>query len=111
MSVIDVIRRRTVTVALERRNLSVVDGFHVEGTPTTSNISAHVQPALPRDMRNAPEGQLQSETRVFWTETSLLLADRLTVGGVEFIVQNVEPWDDLDGWQKARAVEITDVIP
>ena len=62
-------------------------------------------------MRNAPEGQRQSETRVFWSETALQVADRLTHGGVEFIVQDVEPWDDIDGWNKARAVEVTDVIP
>ena len=112
MSVVDVIRRRTVVVALERRDgLTVVDAFHKEGTPITGNIDAHVQPAQPRDMRNAPEGQLQSETRVFWTEATILVADRLTHGGVEFIVQQVEPWDDIDGWVKAMAVEITDVIP
>lgn len=112
MSVVDVIRRRTETVAHERRaGITVVDGFQVEGTPVTANIQCHVQPASSQDMRNAPEGQLQEETRAFWTETGLLVADRLTVGGVQFVVQRVFPWDDIDGWVQAIAVEIDDVIP
>ncbi len=112
MSVVDVIRRRVVTVAHERRaGITIVDGFQVEGTPVTQNISAHHQPATPKDMKNAPEGQLQSETRVFWTEFALRNADRLTVDSVEYIVQNVDDWDALDGWVKAMATELTDVIP
>ncbi len=112
MSVVDVIRRRVVTVAHERRaGITVVDGFQVEGTPVTQNINAHHQPATPREMRNAPEGQRQDETRVFWTEFALLVADRLTVDTVQYVVQSVDDWNSLDGWVKALAVEVTDVIP
>lgn len=94
-----------------RDGITVVDGFQVEGTPITANIQAHVQPAESRDMRNLPEGQNLEETRAFWTETGLLVADRLTFGGTQFVVQRVFPWDDIDGWVKALAVEIEDVIP
>ncbi len=112
MSVVDVIRRRTVTVAHERRaGITVVDGFQVEGTPVTANILAHVQPASSKDMRNAPEGQLQEETRAFWSESVLLVADRMTVDNIQFVVQRVMPWNVIDGWNKAIAVEIDDVIP
>lgn len=112
MSVVDVIRRRTVVVAHARRaGITIVDGFQVEGSPTTQNINAHVQPATPKEMRNAPPGQLQSETIVCWTEFALLVADRLTVASVEYIVQSVDDWSVIDGWVKAMAVEITDVIP
>lgn len=110
MSVVDVIRRRYETVALERRDdLTVVDGFTNEGTPITSNIQAHVQQAQQKDMRNAPEGQRSQDWRVFWTETELLVADRLTVSSIEYIVQSVEFWDQ-GPFYKAMATEIDDTI-
>lgn len=112
VSLKDVIRRRTVVVAHARRDsITIVDGFQVEGAPVTQDINAHTQPATPKEMRNAPPGQLQSETLVFWTEFALLVADRLTVGAVEYIVQSVDDWNAIDGWVKAMGVEITDVIP
>ncbi len=111
MSVVDVIRRRAETVALERRDgMTVVDGFHVEGTPITANIQAPVQQAMQKDLKNAPEGQRSQDWRVFWSETELLEADRLTVKGVEYIVQSIEDWDQ-GPFYKALATEVFDVIP
>lgn len=111
MSVVDVIRRRYETVALERRdNLSLIDGLHIEGTPITANIQAHVQQALQKDLRNVSEGQRTQDWRVFWTETQLFEADRLTVdGAVQYIVQSVEFWDQ-GPFYKAMATEIDDLI-
>ncbi len=111
MSVVDVIRRRYETVALERRDgLSVVYGFFKEGTPITANIQAHVQQAQQKDLRNVPEGQRTQDWRTFWTETELLVADRLTVSSVQYIVQAVEFWDQ-GPFYKAMATEVDDLIP
>ena len=111
MSVVDVIRRRTETVAFERRaGVTVVDGFQVEGTPTTGNILAHVQQVLQKDLRNMPEGQRTQDWRKFWSDTQMFEADRLTVAGVEYRFQSVEFWSQ-GPFYIAMATKVDDLIP
>ncbi len=111
MSVVDVIRRRLETVALERRaGITIVDGFPKEGTPTTSNIQAHVQQAQAKDLRNLPPGQSTQDWRVCWTETELLGADRITINGVQYTVQQVEFWDQ-GPFYKALMTDVDEEIP
>ena len=112
MGVFDVIRRRSKTIAVERRTgITVVDGFQVEGTPTTFNIQGHIQQAQPKDLQNQPEGQRTQDWRVLWTATQLLAADRVTEGGVEYIVQSIEDWSADGGFFKALMTEVDDLIP
>ncbi len=112
MSVVDVIRRRLETVALERRaGITVVDGFPKEGTPATSNIEAHVQQAQAKDLRNLPPGQSTQDWRVFWSETQMLAGDRLTVGGVQYTVQPTEDWEKYGDFFKALATDVDEEIP
>lgn len=112
MSVVDVIRRRYVTLAVERRqDITVVDGLQQEGTPDSFNIQGHIQQATQKDMRNAPEGQRAQDWRVLWTETQLLLADRVTQGSVEYTVQTEEDWMALGGFRKYMMTEVDDLIP
>lgn len=112
MSVIDVIRRRSVTLPVERRNMdAVVDGFQTEAAPTEFNIQGHIQQATSKEMRNAPEGQRAQDWRVLWTETQMFVADRITQGSVEYIVQSVEDWSTLGGFYKAMMTEVEDLIP
>lgn len=112
MSVTDVIRRNSETLAVERRNVAgtVTDGFQTEDAPTAFNIVAHIQQARQKDMINAPEGQRAEDTRIIWSEAELLVADRITEAGVEYIVQAVEFWKQ-GSFYKATAVETFDEIP
>lgn len=111
MSVVDVIRRNSETLAVERRDLAgVTDGFHTENAPTTFNIQGHIQQAQQQDLINAPEGQRTEDSRVLWTETEMLVADRVTESGIEYIVQSVEFWKQ-GPFYKAVMVEVKDVIP
>lgn len=112
MSVVDVIRRRLETVALERRaGITIVDGFQTEGTPATSNIEAHVQQAQAKDLRNLPPGQSTQDWKAIWTETQLLNADRITVDGVQYTVMFLDDWEDLGGFFKALMTDVDEVIP
>lgn len=112
MSVFDVIRRRSKTIAVERRQgLTVVDGFQVPGTPSTFNILGHIQQAQSKDLQNLPEGQRTQDWKVLWTATQLLNADRVTDGGVEYVVQRIEDWSQDGGFYKALMTKVDDLIP
>lgn len=111
MSVTDVIRRNSETLAVERRQgLNVVDGFQVEGAPSTFNIEGHIQQAQRKDLANLPEGQRTQDWRVLWTETAILVADRVSETAIEYIVQSVEFWKQ-GPFYKALMTEVEDVIP
>jgi len=111
MSVFDVIRRNSETLAVERRVLAgVVGGFQTEAAPTTFNIEGHIQQARQQDMVNAPEGQRTEDWRVLWTGTEMLAADRVTESGIEYIIQSVEFWKQ-GPFYKAMMAEVADLIP
>ncbi len=116
MSLIDVIRRRSKTIAVERRqNITVIDGFQVPGAPSNFNIEAHIQQAQSKDLQNLPEGQRTQDWRVLWTATLLIPADRVTDGGIEYVVQHIEDWNvsgsPSGGFYKALMTEVDDLIP
>ena len=116
MSLIDVIRRRSITIAVERRNVTApVDGFPQEDTPTNFDISGHIQQAQSKDLANLPEGQRTQDWRVLWTATELLNADRVTNGGITYTVQSIEDWNvpgsPDGGFFKALMTKVADVIP
>lgn len=111
MSVLDVIRGNSETIAVERRTASpIVDGFQQEGTPTTFNVQANIQQARRKDLANLPPGQRTQDWRVLWTETEMLTADRVTEAGIEYVVQSVEHWKQGPFYQ-ALMTKIDDVIP
>ena len=116
MSLIDVIRRRSITIAVERRQgITVVDGFQVPGSPLNFNIEGHIQQAQRKDLANLPEGQRTQDWRVLWTATELLVADRVTDGGIAYVIQSIEDWNltgPPDGeFFKALMTKVADVIP
>lgn len=112
MGVFDVIRRRSRTIAVERRQgITVVDGFQVEGAPSNFNIQGHIQQAQQKDLQNMPEGQRTQDWRVLWTATQMIAADRVTDGGVEYVVQQIEDWTQDGGFYKALMTEVDDLIP
>lgn len=108
MTVSDVIRRRSETLAVSRRkNITVQDGFQVEGPPVLFNIQGHIQQAQSKDMENAPEGQRWQDWRVLWTETFMNVADRVTESGVTYVIQSIEFWKQ-GSFYKAMMTEVED---
>lgn len=69
--------------AIFRKPLSVtryapgayVDGFWVEGAPSTIQITASVQPASAEDMQTLPEGRRLTGAYRLFTDDTLFVAD------------------------------------
>lgn len=75
-----------------------VNGRRVDPAMVSSTITGAVQPASGSDVQRLPEGVSSDETLVIFTTTSLYGAltgepDRVVVGGVEYQVAKVEPWE------------------
>lgn len=83
------------------------DGFATEAATTPADISAHIQPAGPKELRNVPEGQNTLQWIVIWSEADLPEKAIITYGGVGFTIQKTELWDD-GPFSKAMAVKVTD---
>ncbi len=103
-------RLATGTYTVTRPAGSFTAGRWVEGTATTFEIVANIQPATPKELERLPEGQRTREVIAVWTDTELKTAtvpvgsrgDRIAYGGASYEVQAVERWE-LGGYWKALA--------
>ena len=111
MPVKDVIRRRQINVTLSRpASKAVSKGFAQPATLTTSTIKAHVQPLSPKEKRDLPPGQNAIDWRNFWSYLSdLKINDRITTGGVTYLIKNVIFWDEGEFYQ-AQGSKVSDTI-
>lgn len=81
---------KTGTYAVSRSNITMVDGLAVEGTPTTFNIDASVQPAPEAKLVDNPEGQTFYDRLLVWSlselrlRTSTTAPDIITIGGIHY---------------------------
>jgi hypothetical protein len=88
-----------------------VKGRYTEGTPTTFEISAVVQPLGGRELLRLPEGEKTRERLVVFTTTPLFsgdVPDKLSIGADTWQVENVEDWQAHGGFLKATVVKVTD---
>lgn len=75
-----------------------VNGFWVEGSSSTFNILATVQPVSGLEMQSLPEGRRESQAVKIYTSTQLRTIedsknpDILLAFGYEFEIATVEPW-------------------
>jgi hypothetical protein len=79
-----------------------VDGHWVEGTRTSSNIRASVQPLRPEEMSLLPEGRRNSEAFRLYTATRLqaakestgVNADYVVIDGADYEVMSCVRWQN-----------------
>jgi hypothetical protein len=90
------------------------NGLFVEGTASTFQIQASVQPASPKDLQRLPEGERTMNVIVIFTTTELLLAsqaartlsDRIAYRGANYEVEDVDVWESGGFWKcLARKIE------
>lgn len=98
-SVIDRFITGTYTVTRAAQETYDAAGNKVDGSETTFNIDAAIQPVTGRDLAQLPEGQRADETRLVLTKTELRTRlpgnapDVITVGGETWTVFRVQRWD------------------
>jgi len=110
MAIVDVIRKRVRTATLSRSAAAVItDGYAAPGAATTSEIDVHDQPLTPEEIRNLPPGQNATDWRNIWSETQLILRDRVTVGGKTYTVQRDEFWRE-GPFYHVQAVVTEDIL-
>jgi hypothetical protein len=90
------------------------NGVFVEGTASTFQIQASVQPASARDLLRLPEGERTSDVIAIYTPTELrassqpdrTLSDRITYRGALYELEHVEFWESGGFWKcLARKIE------
>lgn len=79
---------------IARKTKGAVNGAN-EATFASSNIYGRLQQKLSL-VRNVQGELVQSQSQIF-TETSVVVGDRITLGGRDFDVIASEPVTDLDG--------------
>lgn len=93
---------------VKRQNGSYVNGSWTPTTPTDVAITASVQPATAKDMKNLPEGRRTGAVYALYTDTELFTtieedndlgldprkADQITLFGDVCEVMSVEPWQN-----------------
>ena len=111
MPVKDVIRKRQINVTLGRpASKTVAGGYAQAAALSTSTIKAHVQPLSPKEKRDLPPGQNAIDWRNVWSYLSeLKINDRITTGGVTYLIKNVIYWDEGEFWQ-AQGSKVSDTI-
>jgi len=88
--------------AVTRKTISgatIVDGYRVAGTPTSSTIQASVQPLTPHEVEQLPEGRRNQKNFWLFTDTELNMKtaenpDLVTIDGEDFEVMKVHPWQN-----------------
>lgn len=108
------IPRKTLTVTRHAAG-SRDHGRYVEGTTSTFNITASVQPLQAREMDMLPENRRDSESFRLYTDTLLLVADRRTgvnadkvaISGSDYEVVSCATWqNDIINHYKAVVVKL-----
>lgn len=81
------------TVSLTRKAAGTYDasGNYVEGTPTTINIFASIQPVTGRDLMDVPEGTRTEAEYKLWTREDLQVDDVIVDGSDQFRVCHTRP--------------------
>lgn len=80
------------------------DGNWVPGEPTSSTISAAIQPASGRQMEDLPEG-IRNEARwLLWSRAEIRLNDKIIHAGSSYRVMHV--WPRIEGgfWRAAAGL-------
>lgn len=72
--------------------VNVIEGKPVVLSQTNFTIRANVQPVEGRDLLLVPEFDRFKEQYFVFTETKLIVNDKITRLGVNFVVQNAQPW-------------------
>lgn len=88
---------RTVFIVMRKTAGSYINGLWVEGTRSTFEIQASVQPLTGKEMEMLPEGRRNSQAVKIYTRTMLNTVndanpDILLAFGSQFEIQTVEPW-------------------
>jgi hypothetical protein len=109
MSVSEAIYRRSYDIPRRRPAAdTITDGYAIPGAPTSDTIFGTVQPLSGKELRNLPPGQNALDWRNVWSLDELFLRDQLTIEGVTYVVQQVDPWQ-IDGqYWKAQACRVAD---
>ncbi len=93
---------------------SYVDGEWIEGTTTTIDITASVQPLKPEEVQFLDEGRRNSSSYFLFTDTKLNLVtsanpDLVTINGVDHEIQKEESWqNNVINHYKYRVLQIQD---
>lgn len=95
------IPRKPVTVTRFDQG-SYVNGYWVEGSPSTFIINASVQPVKGADLEALTEGRRDSQIYKLYTDTKLktvdkknnLNADLVNIDNDDYEVMNVESWQN-----------------
>lgn len=74
------------------------------GTEDSFTIKASVQATSAKTLQTLPEGDWASETYTLYTDTELLLKDRVILSGREFIVIKVAHWQHFKATSHYQAV-------
>lgn len=92
---------------------SYVEGEHTEGTASTFDIKASVQPMSGRELMKLPEGERTQDNLVVLTASELRTregtaqADRLSIDGATYEVLGVEDWYSEGGFYRAHVRRVT----
>lgn len=78
---------------------SVIDGYYTNGTSSTVNITASVQPLKPSDIQQLPEGRRNKKLFNIFTSTKLNVVtsanpDKITIGTEDFELDQEEQWQN-----------------
>jgi hypothetical protein len=108
-SMIKTIRRNVKSYTLTSVGASSFDndGYGVDAAGSGATVSAHIQPAGDKDLRNMAEGQNTLQWIVIWSEVNLPVKHKVTYGGIVYTIQKTQYWDD-GGFYRAMAVFVDD---
>lgn len=90
---------RRALVVTRKTAGTVVDGLYVEGVTSSINITASVQPLMPEEVDQLPEGKRTSDPRWLFTYTELNPAssanpDLVSIDGSLYEVDKVGQWQN-----------------
>lgn len=104
-----------VTATIQRMNTDSYDDHGVANprtiASTTTGVRCSFQPVTGQQLKRAKLAFEASEGRSVWSPVELRLRDRLTVAGVVYEVEHVDPWDDTGAYSKAIARKLAPQEP
>lgn len=92
-AVISGLRSGTYTVTRIAAPTRTMGRAAAGSTSTLSGVVASVQPVTGRDLKTLPEGRHADDCRMIYTETALLVTDRVALDGDAFEVYRVRKWE------------------